>query len=103
MASVSKQSILNDLKGQLGKELVFKQYRNKTVVSRRPDMSRVRASTYQKKNRSLFAAAVAYAKEISRNPEKKQLYAGRVADGQTVYHYAIKEFYAKLKQTETLT
>ena len=38
------------------------------------------------------AAAVAYAKAINNDPEKKATYKKKVKKGQTVYHYAMREF-----------
>ena len=38
--AISESLLLKDLSGQIGKEVVFKQYGNKTVVSKYPNMSR---------------------------------------------------------------
>jgi hypothetical protein len=58
-------------------------------------MSKVKPSAQQKTNRSLFKEAVAYAKEINRNPKKKKAYLKKVAKGQSVYRYALKEYLKK--------
>lgn len=80
------------LRGQVGKQLVFKQYGTTTVVSRYPDMSAVQLSALQKASNHRFAAAVAYAQAINNDPVQKAVYAQKVKKGQTVYHFAIKEF-----------
>jgi len=92
MARSTKNIILHQLRGQIGKQLVVKQYGNKTVVTRYPDMSLVKPSPLQTKRRKVFAKAVAYAKGINNNPQQKALYAQKVKRGQSVYHYALKEY-----------
>ena len=87
--------LLKGLKGAVGKQLVFKQYQDKTVVTRYPDMSKVKPSEGQKEKRKRFAEAVAYATAINRNPQQKALYQQKVQNGQSVYHYALKEYLAK--------
>jgi hypothetical protein len=71
---------------------VTKQYLGKTVVTSKPDMSRVIRNEKQKANSSKFKKAVAYAQEILYNPQKKHEYAKKLKKGQTVYHAAIREF-----------
>ena len=46
-------------------DIVIKQYGDKTVVSKYPDMSNIIPSDSQKQKRSRFAEAVAYAKTIN--------------------------------------
>ncbi len=66
--------ISGGLSGALNQLVVFKRYGNKTVVTRYPNMSGIKPSTEQKKQRGLFAEAVAYAKIINDNPELKAQY-----------------------------
>jgi hypothetical protein len=98
MARLAKNAALKGIKGTLGKQLVFKQYGDKTVITLYPDMSRVKPSPKQKRNRNLFKEAVAYAKNINRTPALKQAYLKKVKKGENVYHYAIKEYLQKHKQ-----
>jgi hypothetical protein len=42
MARLKKNSLFNAPQGSIGKEIVFKQYADKTVVSKCPDMSKVK-------------------------------------------------------------
>ncbi len=73
MARAGKNSALNAISGQLGKQLVFKQYRDKIVISKYPDMDGVKPSRKQKNGRNLFKEAVAYAQKIIRNRELKNI------------------------------
>lgn len=86
------------MSGGIGKQLVFKQYNGKTVVTKYPDMSGVKPSAQQTAGRTLFAEAVAYAKEISRNPQKKAEYQKKLKPGETVYRSALKEYLAQHKK-----
>ena len=87
--------LLRGAQGQLGKQIVFKKYGNKTIVTKYPDMSNIKPSAAQKAKRSLFAKAVQYAQAINNNPIKKAAYKKKVKKGQSVYHYALKEFLKK--------
>jgi hypothetical protein len=82
---------LKGLSGLLG-PLVFKQYADKTVVTSRPDMSRVKRTRKQKMNSSAFTKAVEYARGILNDPKKKQEFAKKIKKGASVYHAAIREY-----------
>lgn len=92
MAKLHSQSIIKGLKGQIGKQLVFKQYGKKTVVTRYPDMSKVVPSELQLKNQDRFAVAVAHARAINNDPLLKAAYAKNLKKGKTVYQAALREF-----------
>jgi hypothetical protein len=83
-------------------QIVVKQYADKTVISKYPDMSKVKPSKLQKNNRSLFKEAVAYAIGVNKNPKRKKLYSEKVAPGQSVYHYALREYLANSKKKSVL-
>ncbi len=92
MAQSSSSMLLRHFRGQIGKQIIVKRYGKKTVITAYPDMSRVKPSKLQKKKRSVFAAAVAYAQMINNDPVQKAAYKNKVKTGQTVYHAAIKEY-----------
>ena len=92
MARLAANSSLNGISGQLGKQLVFKKYGDKIVVTQYPDMSRIKPSPLQKHKRAIFKEAVAYAKNINRNPVLKKEYLQKVKRGESVYHFALKEY-----------
>ena len=91
-------NLLHGISGGIGKQLVFKKYGNKTVVTKYPDMSGIKPSEQQVEKRKIFAAAVAYAKGISRNPLKKAEYQKKVKPGESVYHFALKEYFVQNKK-----
>lgn len=92
MATSENNFILRNVRGQLGKQIVIKHYGDKIVITAYPDMSKIKPSKKQRQKRTLFAEAVAYAKAINADPERKELYKAKVKKGQTVYHFAIREF-----------
>lgn len=93
-----KSDLLKGLTGAIGKQLVFKKYGDKTVVTSYPDMTKVKPSELQEVNRNGFAGAVAYARGINNDPVKKAEYLKRVKVGETVYQFALKEYLAKDKK-----
>ncbi len=96
MARSTNNLLLHNVSGQIGKQLVVKRYGNKTVITAYPDMSKVKPSKMQKAKRKVFAEAVAYAQAINNDTVKKAAYKKKVKKGQTVYHYAIREYLRKL-------
>jgi len=97
MAESVNSVLLHHLRGQIGRQIVVKQYGKKTVVTKYPDMSNVKPSKLQKAKRKGFAEAVAYAQDILHDPEKKKTYGRKLKKGESVYHAAIKEFLRKVK------
>ena len=85
------------MSGGLGGQVIFKNYRKrgKIVVSKKPDMSRVKPSENQLKEKSRFAEAIRFAQGIISDPAKKAAY--KVKEGDTVYNTAIKDYMRKNK------
>jgi len=76
MAQSPTSVILHRMRGAIGKQIVVKQYGNKTVITAYPDMSNVKPSKLQKLKRKKFAAAIEYARSIIRDPVKKAALEG---------------------------
>ncbi len=91
MARVIKNNIAEGLKGRLG-DLVFKQYSYGTVVSKRPDRSKVKLSRKQKEANQRFVKAVAYAKKVMRTPALQTGYTNQLKKGKSLYHLALADF-----------
>ena len=91
MAKGNGNLILDKVSGALD-NIVIKQYSYGTVITKMPDMSRVKKSELQKVKQHTFKEAVVYAQSIIRNMELKAAYTAKLEKGQTVYHAAIKEF-----------
>ena len=95
MATVDERSVLAALSGSIGKEIVFKRYGNKTVVSRYPDMSRVKATERQRQQRHEMRLANAYAKLVTRSAFLRGLHEAVMLPGESVFHRAKKEWFMK--------
>ena len=95
MARVKDNDLIENLSGKIGKKLVYKTYAYGTVVTRYPDMSKVKLSTKQKKSNNLFAEAVAYAKKVIADPVKRKKYEAKLAPGKTVYNTALSDYMKK--------
>jgi hypothetical protein len=93
----TKNLLLEGMSGTFGKQMVIKQYKYGTVVSRVPDMTGIKPSRDQKQSRNRFKEAVAYAKSILNDAKKSAAYKKSLKKGETVYHKAIKEYLAKNK------
>ncbi|WP_315051757.1 hypothetical protein [Capnocytophaga leadbetteri] len=68
--------LTQDLRGEVGKTIVFRQRGEKTFVARypRPRNPELKATEKQLKHRSKFQEAVLYAKSVLANPTQKALY-----------------------------
>ena len=70
MPKVKLPPIINELRGTLYEDMVFKRSpQGKIIVSKKPDMSNVKPTQAQKDARERFARASAYATAALANPE----------------------------------
>ncbi len=88
----SKNILLNDVRGRIGKAFVVKQYANRTVISKIPDMSKAGTSESQVEARSKFKMAQIYAKSVLLNASARLYHEQRLQPGQTIYHAAISAY-----------
>jgi len=98
MARLKTNSMLNSIQGTIGKEIVFKQYADKVVVSLYPDMSKVKPTELQKQQRNKMKEANAYASAVKRNPELRKQYEKDLKPGESVFHKAKRAFFERLKK-----
>jgi hypothetical protein len=98
MARLNKGSLFNALQGTIGKEIVFKRYADKTVVSKYPDMSKVKTTKRQRAQRDLLKEANAYASTVLRDVELRKKFEKKLKAGESVFHKAKKEFFERQKK-----
>lgn len=90
--AISKDNIVtHSLSGKLG-NVIFKNYGDKTVISKYPDMSRVVKSDKQLENQELFSAAHHYAKRMMADPVKKLAFIKTIPKGKMAYHAAVSKY-----------
>ena len=106
MAHLPKNSPLHGMSGRIS-NLIFKYYpqgnngKGKVVVTKEPDMSGIIASPLQKIRRDLFAEAVAYARAVKRDPEKRAAYEKVRKPGQSLFNAALSNYLKKRRDEET--
>ena len=98
--AISNSLLLNNLSGQVGKELVFKQYGGKTVVSKYPDMSNRKFSSRQKQLQETMAEANYRARTILAD-ERLRMEAQLRLDvtSNRLYTALIKEYFTNVWPT----
>jgi hypothetical protein len=90
----TNKSIFLKLSGQLNKELVFKQYGDKTVVTKYPDMSKRTLSAKQIQMQERMEEANYSAKSIMADDEQRQAAQVRLnVTRNKLYTALIKEFF----------
>jgi hypothetical protein len=98
MARVASNLLIDGLSGMLGKSLVFKNLRGKTIVTHAPAAPK-RQSDQQKINRGKFREASMWAKEVLLDPQAKAYYQlkARKLKLPNAYTAAITDFMRKPK------
>jgi len=90
--AISKNNVVTDsASGRVG-NVIFKNYGNKTVISKVPDMSNVVKSAKQIENQELFSDAHYYAKGIVTDPAKKLAFMKTIPKGKMAYHAAVSKY-----------
>ena len=99
MPKVDFHGPIKSFSGSLDKEdqYTFRRTRKgkggRTILIKKPDMSKVQWSPDQKAARSHFGEAVAFAKSVLADPELKKAYDKRARrKGTDAYHLAISEY-----------
>ncbi len=77
MATLVNNLLTKGISGTFGKTIVFKQWRNKTIIANYSPPSKQQSET-QKANRSKFRDAANWAKATLKDPERKEYYQKKV-------------------------
>jgi hypothetical protein len=94
--AISENLLLKKLSGHIGRELVFKQYGDKTVVSKYPDMKKRTLSHKQLRNQEIMEEANYEAKTILANEELRNAAQVRLnVPRNKLYTALIKEYFKK--------
>lgn len=99
--AMSKSSFLNLVSGMLGKEIIFKNYYDKTVVSKRPNMSKRVLTEKQKDWNWRMKYANAYAKNIYQIKDGRMKERVRLClpPHKSLFHALVKEHLDKFKNS----
>jgi hypothetical protein len=94
--AISKNILLQKLSGNIAKQIVFKQYGEKTVVSKYPDMSKRKLSAKQIRMQEIMEDANYEAKHILANEELRNEAQVRLnVTSNKLYTALIKEYFKK--------
>lgn len=97
----SSSTILKNFSGGIGKEIVIKQYGDKTVISKYPDMSNRKLSPKQQENNLLMAEANYAAREIIADPALRDAEQVRLnVTRNMLYRALVRDFYKKAKEAK---
>jgi len=104
MATVRTNPIVNGLSGMLGRTIVFKTLRGKTIMANRPTPPK-KQSEQQKTNRSKFRDASHWAHQVLLDPLKKEYYQNKAKKLKlpNAYTAAITDYMRNAKITMTTT
>src|SRR5664279_5120389 len=91
--AIVENLFLKNASGSIGKQLVFKRYYDKTVVSKMPDMSRRVLSEKQKESNERMRLATIYAKYMYETEERKMQSRIRLKlpAHKSLFHALVKE------------
>jgi hypothetical protein len=96
--AISNNILVAALSGSLGKQIVFRRYGNKTVVSSFPDMTNRKLSAKQKAVNEHIKKATARAKEIIADPESRNAALLRLnVTRNRLFTALIKEYFALMR------
>jgi hypothetical protein len=97
--AISKNILLQNLSGQIGRELVFKQYGDKTVVSKYPDMKKRKLSHKQLRNQEIMEEANYEVKRILADDKlRKEAQVRLNVTRNKLYHALIREYFVAVKE-----
>ena len=98
--AISNSLLLNSLSGHVGREIVFKQYGDKTVVSKYPNMSNRKFSPRQKQLQNTMAEANYNARTILTNKKLRREAQLRLnVTSNKLYTALIKEYFTDVWPT----
>jgi hypothetical protein len=96
MAISYDNAITKNYHGMMG-GIVFRCIGDKSIMSKRPDCSKVVRSEAQKANMKRFAAAVIYGKKVLNDPSLREKYRKKKKMYQSIWNAAISDFLKKTK------
>lgn len=99
MAHTNNSVLIKALRGMLGKELVFRNWGDKTIVSKAPKKGTKSSSAAQAATREKFHMAILYAKTVINNEDQSMAlaYAAAAKPRQNVISKAISDFMSSPK------
>lgn len=105
MAHSNNSIITGKLTGSIGKELVFREWKGKTIVAKAPKKRKGEPTPAQAETQERFFMATRYAKAIAANadPDLAAAYTAALRPRQNLYSRALEDFMSSpvVKQVDT--
>src|SRR5450432_1607982 len=89
---------LRMIQGAVGKSYVIKHYKWGIIMTKYPDMTKIKASPKQRFCRCLFREAVAYAQSVIADPVREAAWQKKLRRRKGVYNEAVKAYMLKDKR-----
>ena len=94
MAKITLSPLVKDIRGQIGDYVFRRTHTGELIMTKKPDMSKVKWSKAQKEQRRRFKEAVAYAKAALAEPKVRAKYEKRAAkENKRPYDLAISDYF----------
>jgi ribosome biogenesis SPOUT family RNA methylase Rps3 len=98
--AISESILLKELSGRIGHELVFKQWGNKTIVTKYPNMSKRKLSKKQKQVNEMMEEANYEAKRVIADEKLKNVALLRLnVTRNKLYTSLIREYFQIARQS----
>lgn len=91
---------LRILRGAIGRSFVVKHYRFGIVVTKYPNMLRVKPSQSQLRCRQAFREATAFARAVFQDPLQKQAWQKRLGNPRHLFQAIIKVYFQRVKTSK---
>lgn len=88
------RALFAGVSGRIG-DIVVRQCKGRTIICNRPKKSSVAPTASQQKTRILFKQAAEFAKQVLRDPDRKQAYAQKLKKVEGSLYVAILTDYLK--------
>ncbi len=101
MANIRLSAVFDGLYGRFGGFIFRRSRKGSMVLSRMPNMKRVRWSKAQKEHRRRFKAAVVYAKAAMKDPVRKAYYEQMALERHSIpFNMAVSDYFKIMKAVE---
>lgn len=98
MARLIDNPLLNKPRGKIG-NLVFRKYGDRTIICMAPGARKKPPTAMQASQMQLFKEAVAYARALCNDPDKVSEIEKKLKPGQSVWHFAVAEYFKQSKSS----
>ena len=94
MPKVRFKEMVVEIQGTMYDVVFKKSPKGNMIVTKKPDMSKVKWNDAQKNNRKRMGDSNDYAKAAMANPEVRAIYEGRAAEeGRVAYNVALSDYW----------